>query len=118
MRKPSVKTLAPLFGDKAKEARQLFEANRKALMQNPAARARADGAFNTLPSYALRLEALNTLGGFHGVEACETERGEWAEYLNAGEMYAPTVIRWRGNYRVQSLGDFVETMERNGVNFK
>lgn len=108
MRKPSVKTLSLAFGDKAREARQLFEANRKTILQNPAARAREDQAFNPLPSYVLRLEALNSLGGFHGVEACETERGEYADNLNAGEMYAPTVIRWRGVYRVQSLGDFLE----------
>lgn len=108
MRKPSVKTLALAFGDNAKEARRLFEANRKTLLQNEAARRLEDQTFRPLPSYRLRLEALNKLGEFHGVEACETERGEFAEYLNAGEMYVPTVIRWRGVYRVQSLGDFLE----------
>ena len=28
-----------------------------------------------------------------------------------------TIIYWRGRYRVQSLGDFVETMGRQGVRF-
>lgn len=35
----------------------------------------------------------------------------------AGETYAPTVIYWRGQYRVQSVGDFIETMQRQGVRF-
>ena len=30
---------------------------------------------------------------------------------------ARAVIYWRGAYRVQSLGDFVETMERQWVHF-
>ena len=53
--------------------------------------------------------------GVEGVEEAKT--GLYADYLNTGDTYAPTVIYWRGAYRVQSLGDFVEIQERQGYRF-
>ena len=65
----------------------------------------------------LRMHCLNAcdpgLFGIEGIQAGD----EWATYLNTGDSYAPTIIFWRGNYRVQSLGDFIETMERQSVHF-
>jgi hypothetical protein len=35
-------------------------------------------------------------------------------YINAGDTYIPTLIRFRGNVRFLSVGDIVEMMERSG----
>lgn len=116
MKTPSVKTLSRIFDD-AKRAKEIFTMSRRQLIDGPGADRFAE-CYNPPKTYDLRLHALNTAGGFHGHESMETRSGEYAEYLNSGDTYAETVIYWRGNYRVQCLGDFVETMERQGVNFK
>lgn len=116
MKTPSVKTLSRIF-DNPKRAKDIFLMSRAQLREGPAA-ARFAECRNPPKTYDLRLFALNACGDFHGCESLETDRGEYAEYLNSGDTYAETVIYWRGNYRVQSVGDFVETMERQGVHFK
>lgn len=73
-------------------------------------------ACNKSPSTEyLRMVALDEVLKMHGVEYAETFDHGCATYLNAGDTYIPTIIRWRGVYRVQSLDDFVETMERRGI---
>lgn len=119
MRKPSIKTLRAAFGENAPEARRIFEMSRAELERTETgaeiARGFHHGYCESLAFF--RLLCLNACGGFHGVEAVRTSADEYAEFLNAGDTYALTVIRWRGNYRVQTLGDFIETMERRGVRF-
>ena len=117
MRTPSSKTLRFIYGDKAKEAKALLKANRADLLKNEAADKMRRACYSTVRNFELRLCALNALGEFYGVETISAVNGERADYLNAGEMYTPTLIRWRGNYRVQSIGDFIETLERQGVRF-
>lgn len=115
MKKPSIKTLARIF-DNPREARKLFEMGRAQLLETERGKTRATECYNPPKTYDLRLTCLSHCGGFHGVESIETCAGdEWATYLNAGDTYADTVIFWRGKYRVQSLGDFVE---KCGVKFK
>ena len=118
MRKPSIASLREVFADKAKEARAIFDMCHGELSAHPAGAARIKECFHRPKWYDVRLHALDSLGDTHGVESCETESGEFADYLNTGDSYAPTVIFWRGNYRVQSLGDFIEIQQRNGVPFK
>ena len=109
MRTPSVKTLRECFGDKAAEAKRILQMDRTALLELPAGYARWDECYNPPSTADIRLHCLNALGDFHGVESIQTERTEeYADYLNAGDTYAVTLIRWRGNYRVGTLGDFVE----------
>ena len=92
---------------------------RSELLETPAGKARDLECYNPPKTYDLRLTALNAIEpGLHGCEAVESSNGEFADYLNSGDSYNPTVIYWKGNYRVQSLGDFIETMERQGVSFK
>lgn len=117
MRTPSIKTLRLIYGDKAKSAKVLLKANRADLLKNEAADRMRRACYCPARNFELRLCALNALGEFHGAESITATNGEHAYYLNAGEMYTPTLIRWRGNYRVQSIGDFIETMERQGVRF-
>lgn len=115
--KPSVKTLARVFSD-AKQARAILEMSHAELSKTEAGAARIRECLNPPKWWDVRMHALNAIEpGLHGVESMESTRGEYAEYLNAGDTYADTLIYWRGRYRVQSVGDFVETMERSSVNF-
>lgn len=55
------------------------------------------------------LHRLDKLLEFQGVESIETVRTEeFADYLNAGDCYTPTVVLFRGVLRVISLADFLE----------
>lgn len=118
MNTPSIKTLSAIFGEKAKEAKRILTVDNTLAINTPAVNALRLACFNPPGKRMVRLTALNELGDFHGVESIETVDGEYAEYLNSGDTYAGTLIFWRGKYRVSTVGDFVETMERNGVNFK
>lgn len=105
---PSIKKLAEIFGDNAKRARFILEADRKTLLDLPENETWLS-LCHCLPfTEELRLNALDVLGGFHGVESAENDDGEYMEYLNAGDTYAGTLVYWRGNYRVTTLGDMVE----------
>lgn len=84
----------------------------------PQIKTRVAECYRAPQTWDVRLTVLNALGETHGIESAETTRGEYASYLNTGDMYAATLIYWRGAYRVQSVGDFIETMERQGVNFQ
>lgn len=53
------------------------------------------------------MECLNALGGFHGVEGMDTKKGECL-YLNAGDTYTPTLVRFNGAYRIACWGDIAE----------
>lgn len=118
MRLPSIKTLARVF-ENPREARRVLEMRHSELAKHPVGAARIAECHRRPAWRDVRLTVLNSIEpGLHGVESCETVNGSYADYLNTGEMYAPTVIFWRGAYRVQSLGDFIETMERNSVRFK
>lgn len=115
---PSIKTLEQAFPDNAREARAVLKMSREGLELHPIGAARIKQCYHAPMTWDLRMSILDSIGGFYGVESLEGTRGEWAEYLNTGDMYACTIIYWRGRYRVQSLGDFIETQERKGKRFK
>lgn len=118
MRLPSIKTLARVF-ENPREARRVLDMKHSELAKHPAGAARIAECMHAPAWRDVRLTVLNSIDpGLYGVESCETVNGEYCDYLNTGDSYAPTVIFWRGAYRVQSLGDFIETMERNSVKFK
>ena len=104
---PSVRTLRAVFGDQAQQARAILEMSRRELEALPAGAARLAECFNPLATSDLRMECLDALAGTCGVEAFETRHG-WCEYLNAGDTYAPTLLRFRGRYRVATWGDIAE----------
>ena len=116
MRMPSIKTLSRVFED-PKQARAILTMNKAELSTQPAAVARIRECLHSPAWWDVRLTVLNSIDqGLHGVESIETAAGgEWASYLNTGETYADTLIYWRGAYRVQSLGNFIE---RSRVAFK
>ena len=113
---PSVKMLNRAFSGKGRELRRLLESS-KAVNAHPAAIALESQCYNPPGMTYKRMTALNAVAGTYGVEAV-WHAGESAndctsspafEYLNTGDTYALTIIRWAdGRYRVASWGDIVE----------
>lgn len=117
MKTPSIKKLSAVF-ENSSEAKRILKLNRAKLLALPELQNFIATHLHAPKNYVMRLHALNLLNpGLYGVEYCCANCGDFAEYLNTGDTYAETLIFWRGRYRVQSLGDFIETMERNGVKF-
>ena len=118
MRTQSVKTLATIFGDNAKEAKKILTMPREELINLPAVQQIRKDSWGPVQGWLLRMTALNALGEFHGVEVIvSSDEREYADYLNAGDVYNATLIRFNGQWRVQTLGDFVEIQERRGIRF-
>jgi hypothetical protein len=72
------------------------------------------------PSAAL--DALDALLQTHGVEEAAQHPGAMHpgitfRYLNTGDTYTPTIVRYNGHYYVTSWGDVVESLERRGKRF-
>jgi len=113
---PSVATLARVFDD-PKQARAILEMSRAQLVETEAGAARVRECYNPPSTADIRLHVLNACdAGLHGVEAIALHDGcDYADYLNTGDTCAPTLIRYKGRYRVQSVGDFVEVLQRRGV---
>ena len=105
---PSVRTLRAVFGDNARQARAILEMSRAELEALPAGAARVAESYAPPATSHLRMECLDALAGTHGVESFETRRHGWCEYLNAGDTYALTLVRYRGRYRVACWGDIAE----------
>ena len=107
LRSPSIKALRSIFGDNAKAAKELLCMTREQLLRTETGKARASQCYNPPLTQDIRMECLNALGGFHGVEAFDTKKGV-CMYLNAGDTYAPTLVRFKGAYRLSSWGDIAE----------
>jgi hypothetical protein len=118
MRMPTVKTLQSIPDADHKRMREILKMTRTELLCIPVCEARDSECYHPPKTWDLRMAALNEAARTFGYESCESENREYAEYLNTGDSYVPTIIYWRGRYRVQSVGDFIETMERQGVHFK
>ena len=62
-----------------------------------------------------KMKAVDKALDNHGVEYIRNRHGDAiAAYSNSGETYAPTIVRdyATGNYRLTTLGDYVEAYER------
>lgn len=56
--------------------------------------------------------------GFYGVEWVSDANGnERFAYLNSGDTYSPTIVRYMGSsrYFISTMGSAVEALERRGV---
>jgi len=107
-RLPSTHTLSTVFGGNAKEARRVLEMSRTQLEQLPACQQRLADCYRAPRTWDLRMTALNLLADTCGVEGVQLRDGSWLEYLNAGDTYSPTLLRYRGRYRVATVGDIIE----------
>lgn len=72
------------------------------------------------------LQMINKIIGGHGVEFVAQNpheflpgrMGEHFEYVNMGDTYAPTVILYRGKWRLGDYGSLIESLERRGKRFQ
>ena len=111
VRTPSIKTLQTLHdvdAEKARALKAILKARRAVLEAHSAGGARVAECWTAPSTSDLRLTCLNAELGTYGVEAFWTPKGELVEYLNAGDTYAPTIVRFRGAYRVACWGDIAE----------
>ena len=104
---PSIKTLQTIFGANAAKAKALLRMNREQLLQTKIGAARMSECYSAPTTQDIRMECLNALGDFYGVEYFETKKG-WCMYLNSGDTYNLTLVRFNGSYRVTSWGDIAE----------
>ena len=105
---PSIKTLRAVFGDNAPEAKRILRSTRAELETIPAGAARVRECYHAPQTHDLRLTCLDALAKTYGVEAFQDRAGRYCEYLNAGDTYAPTVVFYRGTYRVTDCGTIAE----------
>ena len=108
---PSIKTLRErlhLDADTAREAKRILTATRVQLEAMPAGAARLAECRHPPMTSDLRLHCLNACLGTHGIEGFQTRDGSWCDYLNAGDTYTPTIVWFRGRYRVACWGDIAE----------
>lgn len=104
---PSIKALKLIFGNKAGDAKALLLMTREQLIQTKEGAKRVAECYHPPSTQDIRMECLNALGGFCGVEAFDTKAGE-CMYLNSGDTYTPTLVRFRRSYRVCCWGDIAE----------
>lgn len=116
MNLPSVKTLDRAFPGKGKVLRRLLESS-AAVHEHPAAAALVAQCYNPPGLAYERMTALNAEAGTYSIEAvwrAGTGPGDCTsapafEYLNTGDTYAATIIRWsKGHYQVRDWGSIVE----------
>ncbi len=112
------------FPDAYKAIRAAFALNLRDLMDAYPDEFR--GFYNPPSLGQARMLVINRLVGGLGVEAVHADddglygQGSVAfEYVNTGDTYSATVIRWPGGrYEVSTMGDAVERLERRGVSVK
>ena len=110
MKTPSIKTLSRVFKlpGLAKAILQMVHVE---LAYHPIGEKRIAECHSRPEWYDVRFTILDSIEpNSYGLETVEV-RGKFAHYLNMGDSYADTLILFNGNYRVQSIGDF---LERNG----
>lgn len=108
---PSIKTLNTAFPGHGAAMRKLLESP-NAVYAHPVAERLERQSYAPVKLSALRLAALNAEAGTFGVEYVppgHNQRSPGFHYLNTGETYAPTLVRYNsGRYAVTSWGDIVE----------
>ena len=107
LRSPSIQSLRAVFGENAARAKAILRMNRYQLAATPVGAARVAECYHPPSTQDIRMECLNALGDFYGVEYLETKRGECL-YLNAGDTYTLTLVRFNGAYRLTCWGDIAE----------
>lgn len=108
MNLPSIKTLRQVFGDDAPRARAILEMTRRELAQHPVGAKRIAECWHQPDWWDIRMHCLDALGHTYGVEAIRLRDGRYVPYLNAGDTYATTLLRFNGRYTVGCWGDIAE----------
>ena len=109
---PTVKSLRQIHDADHALMREIGKSNcRDKIMSLSTDAAQAvKSAHGRIPLRHLRMIALNQAARTHGVEYLETKRHGVIEYLNTGDTYAATLVRFpSGFYTIKSWGDIVES---------
>jgi len=122
--KVPMKGLRREFPAQAEAVADILRTNKEGLMARHPELFR--GFYNPPKTGHARMLVINAILGGHGVEAVHRDDGGLFgqgsvafEYINTGDTYSPTVVRYPGGiYRVSSWGDEVEKLERKGVAVK
>ena len=110
---PSTKTLDRAFPGKGKTLRRLLESN-AAVREHPAVVELVRKCYHAPRLAYQRMTALNHEAGTYGIECVRESPNDCTsapafKYLNTGDTYTPTIIRWRnGRYVVCDWGSIVE----------
>lgn len=114
---PSIKSLQTLTqcADKARELKRILTMRRAELEALPAGAARVRECYHPPSTPDLRLTCLDAALGTYGVDSFRARDGSWVDYLNTGDAYAPTIVRFRGNYRVTDWGSIAERHEYSNL---
>jgi hypothetical protein len=116
MRYPSIKTLLQIVDspEDAKILRTILTSTSRDQLTGLSTHAAEYNrqCFNYPALHLLKLYAANQLLGSHGVEGSEFKPGVYIEYLNQGDPYIPTLLRFnnrgRISYRVTDWGSIAE----------
>ena len=108
MRTPSIKSLRAIT-DNPRRIKAILQMSRAELEELPAGAARVRECYSRPATFDLRMHCLDAeLPGMFGLEFITLRNGEEIAYLNAGDTYTPTLLKWRGNYYVRDWGSIVE----------
>jgi len=109
MNLPSIRTLETAFPGKGRILRALIESP-AVVCAHPAAVALSQQSHGRPTLAHQRMTALNAELEFFGVENVPSgRRSPGFEYLNSGDTYAVTIIRFHnGRYRVTDIGSIIE----------
>ena len=115
MRLPSIKSLKEIAGDRAKELRSILEISKRSdleavLDRYPVTRDWYNKCYHPMPLHVAKLSIASEITECHGVEYAEgIGRSRSFDYVNTGDSYAPTLIRFvDATYRVAAWGNIVE----------
>ena len=115
----TLKQLQEAFGeDEGLAAYAVLGMSHNDLEEHPAGRERIEECYHHPEWWDVRMHVLNDVLHMHGVESIEVRDDGiscYADYLNTGETYATTILHWEDEYRLESVGDFVEWVEREGL---
>ncbi len=111
LKMPSYKSMESHFagmGIDIQEVRNTLEAGRKVLLQSEAVQKFEKGCYFPPSVYELRLVAMNIVLRGHGIVGIKSKRNQYADYINMGDTYVPTIIWYNGMCHFTTVGDFME----------
>lgn len=119
MNLPSIKTLAAITdGDtlKAKELRSILEITKRSVLEAvldkyPVTRAWYYKCHHPMDFATAKLSIASEITGGHGVESFDTRKLGYCDYVNFGDPYITTLVKFDGRYRVTDWGSIAEKHE-------
>lgn len=104
---------AEAFGaDKAEKIRAVLN-NPESAFDYKTAQAFYDACYRKPKTSEVMMYAFNEILEGHGVEGVTDpeDMSEGMDYVNMGDTYATTIVKWNGSFRVESYGDRIEKLD-------